>query len=181
MSLWVKLLESQKKIKHAVKDAKNPHLKNHYASLNSVIDEVKPILNDNGIVLTQHIKNGPPGFVKVVTKLTEATSGDSTCDDVCVPVKHKFSKDGVDLGPDAQELGSAITYGRRYGLLAMCAIASEDDDGETATVGVVRQPAPVAASSGAPATPAAKPISDDQKRELGNKLGSALGWTPKNA
>ena len=32
---------------------------------------------------------------------------------------------------DAQGVGSAITYGRRYGLAAMAGIAQKDDDGNS--------------------------------------------------
>lgn len=163
--LWKAMLEAQKKIKHAIKDSKNPHLKNKYASLNAVLDEVKPILNDNGLVLTQHVVNGPAGHVVVMTRITHAESGAFTQDQLPVPVKHKF-KDGVDLGPDAQELGSAITYGRRYGLLAMCAIASEDDDGELAT------------GTSAKSSDGGAPITSEQKSDLSKKLNQSIGWKP---
>ena len=165
------MLEAQKEIKHAVKDSKNPHMRNTYASLNAVIDEVKPVLNKHGLVLTQlvHMISDMPGYVAVSTKVVHAESGEFEKDQVFVPVKHKFNKEGVDLGPDAQELGSAITYGRRYGLQALCAIASEDDDGNSAA-GVA---APV--SSPAAQTPAEN---KDQNKEVINKLDKVIGWKP---
>ena len=47
------LLAAQKVITFAVKDAVNPHLKNRYADLPSVIDAIKSALNDAGIVFVQ--------------------------------------------------------------------------------------------------------------------------------
>lgn len=172
-----KLLESQKEIKHAIKDSKNPHLKNRYASLNAVLDEVKPILNKNGIVLAQSVMpcstlGMSASTIVVSTKFIDSDTGEILCDTLPVPIKHKFSKEGVDLGPDAQELGSAITYGRRYGLLAMCAIASEDDDGEMATRGdavVMDGKEPPAPSS------AGASKSGPTAEELKAKIGKALG------
>lgn len=168
--LYVALLSAQKEIKHAIKDSKNPHLKNTYASLSAVLDTVKPIYNKYGLVLTQRVTGGPSAIF-VTTSLTHAESGESTPNDaVPVPIKHKFNKEGVDIGPDAQELGSAITYGRRYGLLAVSAIASEDDDGELAVVG-----APVSSAGRAPES---APITKEQKDAVTKKLEGAFGWKP---
>lgn len=164
-ALWKAMLDAQKEIKHAIKDSKNPHLKNTYASLSSVLDTVKPILNAHGLVLSQKVSGGP-SCVIVHTQVVHAESGEETIDALPVPVKHKF-KDGVDLGPDAQELGSAITYGRRYGLLAMCAIASEDDDGEAA-VGRPEKDVGQQAPS--------KPADPAKAAEVEKKLGAALGF-----
>lgn len=182
MSLWKNMLEAQKEIKHAIKDSKNPHLKNRYASLNAVLDEVKPIFNKNGLVLTQHVRAVTPEVkaICVCTRITDAETGEFTDDQCVVPVKSKF-KDGNDLGPDAQELGSAITYGRRYGLLAMCAIASEDDDGELATRGET-----TVMGGKEPTTPPPEraPVVKFEKpgltaEEVKSKVGKALGgFTP---
>jgi hypothetical protein len=47
---------------------------------------------------------------------------------------------------DMQGFGSAVTYARRYGLMAMAGIAPEDDDGNAAAASVKASPA--AAMSG---------------------------------
>ena len=184
MSLWKNMLASQMEIKHAIKDSKNPHLKNRYASLNAVLDEVKPIFNKNGLVLTQHVRAVTPEVkaICVCTRITDAETGEFTDDQCVVPVKSKF-KDGADLGPDAQELGSAITYGRRYGLLAMCAIASEDDDGEGAVNGigavVSREPARLVGTDPVKTPDAGASKSMPTAEEVKAKVAKALGgFTP---
>ena len=54
-TLTEKLLEFQKKIQVIKKDAKNPHFKNTYATLANVLSEVKPILSEVGLLITQPI------------------------------------------------------------------------------------------------------------------------------
>lgn len=123
-ALWKAMLEAQKEIKHAVKDAKNPHFKNDYATLQSTLDAVKPALNRNGLVLTQEIRHGnqPEGTVRVTTRIVHAASGEQTADAQVIPL----------VKNDPQGLGSAVTYARRYAIQAMLGIAAEDDDGEPA-------------------------------------------------
>ena len=47
------LLKAQIDIKHAIKDATNPHFKSKYATLESVIDSTKDALNKNGVNVMQ--------------------------------------------------------------------------------------------------------------------------------
>ena len=47
-----KMFEFQKRVQAIKKDAKNPHFKNTYASLNQILSEVKPLLTEVGLVLT---------------------------------------------------------------------------------------------------------------------------------
>jgi len=161
-ALWLGMLAAQKKIEHVTKDSKNPHLKNTYASLNATIDAVKQIYNDEGIVISQHVVPAMGDYVTVMTTFTHAETGEQTRDQLPVPIKHKFNKEGVDLGPDAQELGSAISYGRRYGLQAMTFNGAEDDDGNSAaSIG----PVPAAVRS---AVPVSGPAEND-KGDITNK------------
>lgn len=125
-NLWKAMLEAQKEIKHAVKDSKNPHFKNDYASLSAVLDAVKPTLNKHGLVLTQEIRHGnnEPGSVRVTTRIVHAASGEQTQDAQVIPL----------VKVDPQGHGSAVTYARRYAIQAMLGIASEDDDANDASM-----------------------------------------------
>ena len=128
------LTEALPAIQNATKDAKNPAFRSTYATLNSVMDAVKPALFANGIVVLQ----GPgwrDGVVTVTTRLLHS-SGEWIETEAGAPVAHRFEKvDGVvtDKGPDAQTAGSAISYLRRYSLAAMAGITQEDDDGNAAS------------------------------------------------
>lgn len=115
------LLKAQIAIKAALKDSTNPHFKSKYADLSSVIDAVKGPLNANGIVFTQGVSAAENG-VAVETMLIH-TSGEWMSETLPIPVSRV----------DAQGVGSAITYGRRYGLQSMCGVPAEDDDGNAAS------------------------------------------------
>jgi hypothetical protein len=114
-TIQTQLLEFQKKVTVIKKDAKNPHFKNTYASLTQIISEVKPLLSEVGIVLTQPIING-----NVSTMLTFG----SEVLESSIPLP---------VGLQPQPLGSAITYFRRYTLASLLALEIDDDDANEAT------------------------------------------------
>lgn len=111
-NLQTQLLEFQRKISVIKKDSKNPHFKNTYASLEQILGEVKPILNEVGVLITQPINDG-----KVGTMLSYGV--DSLVSVIDLP---------INLSP--QQLGSAITYFRRYTLASLLALEIDDDDAQ---------------------------------------------------
>jgi hypothetical protein len=114
------LLKAQAAIKAAMKDATNPHFKSKYADLASIIDACKPALNAANITFLQGVCSADTG-VAVETMLLH-TSGEWISTTLTLPVSKN----------DAQGVGSAITYGRRYGLQALTGVPAEDDDGNAA-------------------------------------------------
>ena len=121
-------LKAQADMQHAVEDSSNPHFKSRYASLGAFIDAVKPSLNKHGISFFQRqILGEIEGAVTVETTLLHE-SGQQISSTVRVPLNK----------PDAHGIGSALTYAKRYGLAALCGIASEeDDDGNAAAIKVI--------------------------------------------
>lgn len=139
MAFFKDFLAAQKEMEGATKNAKNPHLKNKYADLASVIDAVKGPLNNNGISFTQEpsqaisVESGVL-YVETITTFRHV-SGYYEASSIKVPTK---------ANPTAHDIMSAGTYGKRYGLQSYCGIPSEDDDANKA-VGLA------AGSSGVPA------------------------------
>lgn len=115
------LLQAQKQIKNAQKDAKNPHFRNDYATLESVINAVKDIANSHGVLIVQG--TGADEYGQYVNTILIHESGES------MSSKTYLSLDKATM----QGLGSAITYARRYGLAAMFCITQADDDGNDAS------------------------------------------------
>ena len=115
MDLTNKLLEFQKQISKIKKDAKNPHFKNTYATLKQVLSEVKPILNEVGLLLTQPIDER--GIGTVITDGKDSISS--------------FIPMPVGLAP--QPLGSCISYFRRYTICSLLALEILDDDAQLTT------------------------------------------------
>lgn len=115
MDLTNKLLEFQKQISVIKKDAKNPHFKNTYATLKQVLSEVKPILNEVGLLLTQPIDER--GIGTVITDGKDSISS-------FIPLPQ---------GLAPQPLGSAISYFRRYTICSLLALEIDDDDAQLTT------------------------------------------------
>jgi len=121
-SMYADLLAAQKEMPNLQKTGINPHFKNRYVPLEELISHVVPVLNKHNFVLIQ-----APAFHESQPALTTSlvhTSGES----VTTTMPLLCAKD------DPQGQGSAITYARRYSLMAMLGLsADEDDDAETAT------------------------------------------------
>lgn len=115
------LLKAQQAMNAAAKSATNPHFKSKYADLSTIIAEVKPALNANGILFMQSAKNDATG-VTVSTMLLHE-SGEFIAEAIYLPVPQQTP----------QAYGSAITYGKRYQLQSMTGLPSEDDDGAAAS------------------------------------------------
>ena len=123
------LAAAQSEMGRAKKSANNPHFKNKYADLDSVCDAAMPALNKHGIAVVQPMKREGDEWM-VVTRFVHGESGEM----METPVPLMFGK------RDMQGLGSAMTYARRYGLMALAGIAPEDDDGNAAAESVRNAP-----------------------------------------
>jgi hypothetical protein len=113
------LFEFQGKVTSVKKNAKNDHFKNKYAELTSIIETINPILQECGILVTQH-----PNEDVLVTTVYHAESGEFMQSEQVLRMK--------DLN-NPQQQGSAITYARRYALASIFNLNQEDDDANTAT------------------------------------------------
>jgi len=102
------------------KDKTNPHFRNKYASLDSILEGIKEPLKLAGLTFVQlPIEGG-----KLKTILIESESGESI----------ESTMDILLAKNDPQAQGSALTYARRYALSAILGISTdEDDDGNAAT------------------------------------------------
>lgn len=117
-------VKAQKNFAPALKASVNPHFKSKYVDLAGCVEAVIDALNDNGIALIQHTHESDTGVI-VETMFVHESGETMSCGKLHVPAsKH-----------DAQGYGSALTYARRYSLMAACGIAPEDDDGNAASKG----------------------------------------------
>ena len=98
------------------KDSVNPHFKSKYADLAEVLNTVRPVFASCGLSFVQ-MPSFLDGVVSVETMLVHE-SGEWISETASSPITKQ----------DAQGVGSAITYLRRYSLAAFAGIAQEDDD-----------------------------------------------------
>lgn len=116
------LVKAQKAFGPALKTSSNPHFKSRYADLAACVEAVIDALNSNGVALIQQTHECESGVI-VETVFVHESGETFSAGKLHVPAsKH-----------DAQGYGSALTYARRYSLMAACGIAPEDDDGNAAT------------------------------------------------
>jgi hypothetical protein len=160
------LAKAQATMKAAAMDKMNPHFKNKYASLAAVIDAIRKPLADNGLCYTQTTEVREGGFV-LVTTLHHA-SGQWIAGEYPLPV-----------GVKPQELGSALTYARRYCLSAIaCIAADEDDDAEGARTNGQTASAPRAKPSPVKPQAVSAPINPETGEVSPHKITAAdeMAW-----
>lgn len=122
-------VKAQKGFAPALKTSTNPHFKSRYADLAACVEAVIDALNAAGIALMQKTHESESGVMVETTFIHESgeiMSGGR----LHIPAqKH-----------DAQGFGSALSYARRYSLMAACGIAPEDDDGNAASKPKAQKP-----------------------------------------
>lgn len=143
------------------KAATNPAFKSKYADLSEVVEAVVPALNKAGIGVLQ-FPSYDGDLVGVSTVLLHESGASVTGILHLRPSKN-----------DPQGIGSAVTYGRRYSLLAMTGAAPEDDDGNAASGPRQQQAAPHRKSAAVQAAGVAINLCND---EAALKL-----WSAQNA
>lgn len=99
-----------------------------YADLPAVLNAVVDVLNQNGVVVVQSPEKTDKNAACIVTRLIHADSGEEISSTIEVP----FEADNKQKMSVAQAYGSAITYAKRYALVSMLGVATEDDDGASA-------------------------------------------------
>ena len=140
------LVAAQKQFAPALKTSTNPHFKSRYCSLDACIEAVIDALNSSGIALIQKPHLCESGVTIETVFIHE--SGEQISGGIFHTPAQKN---------DPQGYGSAMTYARRYSLMAACGIAPEDDDGNYASRPREQaKPAPTLAKPAAQETAKAK-------------------------
>ena len=119
---------------HAVeRDRANPHFKSRYATLEKVCDTIRPAMQSCGLVWMQMPGQTNEHGLAIRTIIAHAESGEMLEQTMVVPLAKR----------DPQGVGSALTYGMRYSLMAALGLPpTDDDDGNDGS-----KPAPKPASS----------------------------------
>lgn len=120
-AIYSALVKAQKGFGPALKSSTNPHFRSKYADLAACIEAVIDSLNENGVMLMQVTHEAENG-VMIETLFLHESGEQMSAGKLFMPAT-KF---------DAQGFGSALSYARRYSLLAACGIAPEDDDANQA-------------------------------------------------
>jgi len=173
------LAKAQTQLTNVKVDSQNPHFKSKYASLTAVNETVLPILSANGIAVLQGVSSPDVKCVGVSTTFIHGESGEWWTEELFLPPTKV----------DPQGFGSAITYGRRYLLMAMAGVATDDDDANEASKPQAQRQPQVVEQKKAPAVekqPTAHPAAQVAIKEGSLKtlhgVGTKLygdGWEAK--
>ena len=113
--IYNKLYKVRKEIGVISKDKQNGFYKSQYFDINKLIEHVSPILKDHNLLLLQPIRDN-----KVFSVIIDLDGG---------VVESSLE---LTANLDAQKIGGAITYYRRYTLVSLLGLQAEDDDGNSA-------------------------------------------------
>ena len=150
------LYECQVEVESVLKDSTNPHFRSKYATINSVIDALKPALKVSSLFVSQPlIPSEKDGYVTIRTIISHASGEAMT-----------FLSEMKVEGSTPQKMISALTYLRRAVLVSTFMLEQEDDDGNHAST----------------PPPKVEPITQNttNRRELVDKTINAavdMGWT----
>lgn len=101
----------------------NPFFRSKYADLNTHLDAVEPLAMKYGMLLTQATGSTTTGLNFVETRLTHVESGEFVASALTLVLAKQ----------DMQNMGSAVTYARRYTLGALLGMKAVDDDANLAS------------------------------------------------
>ena len=125
-ALAASLAKAQGSLNAALKESKNPHLKNKYADLASIWNAAREPLAANELAVIQTTDDGEGGQYLVTT--LAHSSGE------WIRGHLRISTEGANKGVNAnQALGSSISYMRRYALAAIVGVIQDDDDGNASS------------------------------------------------
>lgn len=116
-----KLLKAESKMENPVLDCENPHFHSKYASLGAVLAVVRPALRSEGLLMNGRLEATDTGEMHLVYIVSDGTE------------TIELSRFPVPVFSNAQQLGSFLTYARRYSLCSVFNLVGEpDDDGNAA-------------------------------------------------
>jgi hypothetical protein len=117
MEFYQKLFSLQQEIEAISKDSKNPFFKSNYADINQLLKHLKPLLKKYKLLLIQPILNNEVNAI-----IQDVGSKERIYSSIKLPDTN-----------DPQKIGGAITYFRRYNIISLLGLESEDDDGNIAS------------------------------------------------
>lgn len=117
-TLKQKMAAIAKECGKVVKDSKNPHFKNTYASLDAVMEFLQSHLDEHNLSVVHQGSDG-----QVVTKVLNLENDEQISS--LLPIPQNL---------DPQKVGSCVTYYRRYNLCMLFNLLfDKDDDGNVAS------------------------------------------------
>jgi hypothetical protein len=117
------IIDIQSKMSALKKNAKGHN--SNYLNLASLMDNLRPYLTEARLAVIQTPKSElSSGGCSIETRIVHE-DGDEVSGIITVPMSRTN---------DPQSFGAAMTYGRRYALMAMFGLVTEDDDAQSSSM-----------------------------------------------
>jgi hypothetical protein len=142
--------------------------KYNFATLADTLQMARPILSKHDLAVTQTAESNQSEII-VWTSALHSSGQFVTSQPLRLPA-----------GGTAQETGSALSYARRYALMAFLGLATDDDDGASASPRTERSNAPVVRSEARP-VPEARTEQEAEIRRRLAQIPAAVAATIKTA
>ncbi len=114
-----KLFLFQQKVQPILKDSENPYYHSNYFDINGLLETIKPIMNELGLLVLQPLVT-QDGKSAIKTMIIDSEEGKVLVESVI----------NLPELQDPQKIGSCISYFRRYALQSLLCLSAMDDDGE---------------------------------------------------
>jgi hypothetical protein len=157
---------AQGEFKNPRKDKTNTFRKSNYADLPAFLDACRPVLSKFGLSIVQRTLPTKPEILNLETVLLH-TSGQWISGELTLALAKT----------DAQSVGSAMTYARRYSLQALLLLAGEGDDNDGE--GADGRETTAKPTTGGVSLNATVPMAESDQIEKIKTLARSLGWTPE--
>jgi len=122
--LFQALSKAQSEMDSAVKDSNNPFYKQKFANLESCINASRPSLTRNGLAVIQTL--GKENECHFLDTMLAHSSGQFITSRLYLEIEKGDRGKAL-----MQNLGTAITYARRYAYVSIIGLNQEDDDGHS--------------------------------------------------
>jgi len=122
--IYSKIAAVKSEIGTLTKKSDNPFFKSKYLELSDLLTAVEPLLEKNGLLLMQPVRDA-----KVWSEIYDIETGEV--------VQSYLDLPNI---ADPEKLGGAITYFRRYTLQALLSLQAVDDDGNEASKAPKKKP-----------------------------------------
>lgn len=116
------MIKIQSELRPLIRNREGHH--GAYADLEAVFEMLQPLLEKNDLAVIQVPASGSSGGCSIETRIVHV-SGDTLSGVITIPTSRQN---------DPQSFGAAMTYARRYSLMAMFGMVTEDDDADGATL-----------------------------------------------
>lgn len=162
------LLKVQSELQNPKRTEENPYFKSRYAPLDQILRDVREVLTRHGLILLQDTGADDEGKVNITTTIIHESGEWVATSPLTVQPRGRGS-----APPTPQDIGSAITYARRYQLMSLLGIAAEDEDDDGAKASnTTKKPRPMGRTR-RPPTPQ-KELKDLDPDRYNDKVTKAL-------